>query len=297
MPKKLLLFLIFILAVFGILGLYRAYQARQSAQLAQQAPPPAAPQTKITIIEGWTLQQIAADLDSNAKRGAALKHLIGADDFLAAAANFDTSGYQLLDSRPKGASLEGFIFPDTYFIPADSPSATALSDLIISKALDNFTAKFTPAMQQEAAARNMNVYQIVTLASIIEKETGRQTDSQAEKDALQEERKNIASIFYNRLEAGMPLESDATVNYATGKNLAAPSIADTKTNSPYNTYLHAGLPPGPICNPSLSSLLAALEPSQTDYLYFLHDQKTGQVYYARTYEEHLANKQKYLSAN
>ena len=92
----------------------------------------------------------------------------------------------------------------------------------------------------------------------------------------------------------MPLQSDATVNFATQKNQPSPSQADTEVDSPYNTYKYKGLPPGPICNPSLNSIMAALYPTDTDYMYFLHNQKTGQAIFAKTYEEHLKNKQKYL---
>jgi UPF0755 protein len=92
----------------------------------------------------------------------------------------------------------------------------------------------------------------------------------------------------------MALQSDATVNYATGKNLPSPTLADLEVNSPYNTYKHRGLPPGPISNPSLSSLMAAIYPAETDYLYFLHKQPSGEPVYSKTFEEHVANKLKYL---
>jgi len=130
----------------------------------------------------------------------------------------------------------------------------------------------------------MSVFDIVTLASIVEKESG----------ASQQDREIIAGIFYNRLNAGMALESDATVNYVTKKKTPAISQADTQLDSPYNTYKYPGLPPGPISNPSLGSLMAALYPQKTDYVYFLTDPKTDRAVFAKTYDEHLANKQKYL---
>ncbi len=92
----------------------------------------------------------------------------------------------------------------------------------------------------------------------------------------------------------MALQSDATVNYITKKNTPSVSTADTKVDSPYNTYLYQGMPPGPICNPSLSSLMAAVYPASTDYFYFLSDPQTGKAIYAKTFEEHILNKQKYL---
>ena len=111
---------------------------------------------------------------------------------------------------------------------------------------------------------------------------------------LDEERRIVAGIFYNRLNAGMALQSDATINYFTGKNDPSPLLEDLEKNSPYNTYKNRGLPPTPIGNPSLSSITAVLNPTNTDYFYFLHKQPSGEPVYSRTFEEHVANKQKYL---
>ncbi len=249
-----------------------------------------APEQQLTIIEGWTNAQIAGAV--------ADKGLMAANDFLAAEKNFDSTSYPLLNSKPKDADLEGFLFPDTYRVAKYAAESTiTIADAVIKKMLDNFSAKFTPQMAAEARSRGYNVFQIVTLASIVEKETGRNAVTDAEKASLLSERKIVAGIFYNRLAAGMPLQSDATVNYVTGKNAPQASLNDIATDSPYNTYKYAGLPPGPICNPSLSSLEAALEPTQTDYLYFLTRPDTGQAVYAKTYQEHLANKRKYLGSN
>ena len=146
-------------------------------------------------------------------------------------------------------------------------------------------------MQEQARNQKMSVYEIVTLASIIEKEAG---GKNLTIDKLDEQRKIIAGIFYNRLKINMPLQSDATISYITKKQNAASELADTKIDSPYNTYKYSGLPLGTICNPSLSSIMAALYPSATDYLYFLHKQPSEDIVYAKTYEEHLINKQKYL---
>jgi UPF0755 protein len=99
-------------------------------------------------------------------------------------------------------------------------------------------------------------------------------------------------VFYNRLKAGMPLESDATVSFVTGTSPI--STADTQIDSPYNTYKYKGLPPGPICNPGLNSILAALYPTASDYLYFLTIPQTGRAVFAQTYDEHLKNKAEYL---
>ncbi len=244
--------------------------------------PAEAPQTRVTIIEGWNNNQIASDLDYNANRADA-PHLATSTNFLAEQKNFDVSAYTLLASKPASADLEGFLFPDTYFLPEPATN-TDESAILITKALDNFSVKFTPQMQADAQKQGMTVFQIVTMASIIEKETS----------GLDTERGVVAGLFYNRLNAGMPLQSDATVNFVTGGTSPSVSIADTKIDSPYNTYLYKGLPPGPICNPSLSSLMAAIYPTQTNYLYFLTDPATGKAIFATTFQEQLDNQQKYL---
>jgi UPF0755 protein len=270
----------------GALGFYSAIKYRRNAAIRQASRLLKAPETKVTFLEGWTNAEIGAYLEKNG--------VVKAGVFLALTENFDASAYTALSGKPKNAGLQGFIFPDTYFIPQSAPSSANISEIIIKKALNNFTTKFTTEMQAQAEAKGMSIFQILTLASIIEKETGRAAITPEQKQSLDDERKIISGIFYNRLKDGVPLQSDATVNFVTKKNLASPDITDTEVDSPYNTYKYAGLPPGPICNPSLSSILAALYPTASDFMYFLHDQKTGQVYYAKTYEEHLKNKQKYL---
>jgi UPF0755 protein len=278
MKIKLFGLFIFILLVVGIAG--GVWHARQAERLSQQtaAKNAKAPEATIKIIEGWDNNDIAKQLEN--------KNIIPAKDFIAIEKPFDTSAYPILADKPIGTDLEGFLFPDTYqvFTPTAQLSQSQAASLVIKKMLDNFALKFTPEMQAKAKTDNMSVYQIVTLASIIEKESGHS----------QEDRNIIAGIFYNRLAAGIALQSDATVNFATGGSNSSVSTGDTQVNSPYNTYLFKGLPPGPICNPSLSSIMAALFPIKTNYLYFLTDPNSGVVYYATTYEEHLANKAKYL---
>jgi len=249
-------------------------------------------QTKVTIIEGWTLNDIAKNLDYSPKRQD-VPHLVAMQDFLDTAKNFNVANYQLLSSKPAKASLEGFLYPDTYFVPLPGPS-TSVSSVLIKKALDNFENKFTPEMVEAANKRGMSVYEIITLASIVKKETGRNAVTEDQQTRLAEERKIIAGIFYNRLTIDMPLQSDATVNYITQKNTPSASAQDIEINSPYNTYKYKGLPPGPIANPSLSSILAALYPTKTDYMYFFHKQPGGEPVYSKTFEEHIANEKKYL---
>lgn len=171
---------------------------------------------------------------------------------------------------------EGTLFPDTYLFPKDA-SASA----IVNKMVRTFTSK-TSSLR---ATGSPSFDQRVVLASILERET--KTDA---------ERPIVAGILLNRIEAGMPLQVDASVQYAIGtqKNWwPILGLADLKTNSPYNTYKFTGLPPGPISNPGESSLKAALSPATTDFWYYIHD-KNGQIHYAKTLVEHNANISKYL---
>ena len=262
------------LVLTGAFGLYTAIKYSRSEK--KDTSVTKAPQTTITFPEGWDNKDVAAYLQE--------KGIATSTAFLAAQKSFNISDYPLLAQKPKNADLEGFIFPDTYFIPTNPAAGQDINKIIIQKALDNFEQKITPQMQKDAASGGMDLFEIITLASIIEKEGG---GNQAEK-------KTIAGVFYNRLNIKMALESDATVNFATGKNSFQSSLNDTQTDSPYNTYKFRGLPPGPICNPGLNSILAAIYPEKNDYLYFLTNPKTGQAVFAKTYEEHLTNKQKYL---
>jgi UPF0755 protein len=165
-------------------------------------------------------------------------------------------------------SLEGYLFPDTYFV-----SLGLSSEKIIEIMLDNFESKVTPEM------RNKN---IIIMASLLEKEA-----------AKTEDRKIISGILWKRLDAGMPLQVDAVFPYIIGKYSLQLTLEDLKTDSPYNTYLYKGLPPGPIANPGLDSIQAALNPTESKYWYYLSD-KRGNIYFSASYEEHLIKKAKYL---
>ena len=279
---------IFLLVFFIALCLFsaKAFLTNQK-KTTSKTPAAKVQEINITIIEGWRITDLAGALES--------KGIIKASTFLKAAQDVSLANYDLLASRPAKASLEGYVFPDTYrmFKPQNLTDEIFGQDLI-KKALDNFEQKFTQEMIAQAKRKNFTLHQIITLASVIEKETGRNAVTEEQKSALDLERKNVASIFYNRLKAGMPLESDATVNYTTGKNNPTPTQAELDTISPYNTYLNKGLPPGPICNPSLSSIMTALYPAQTDYYFFLHIQPSGEPIFSKTFEEHVKNKFKYL---
>lgn len=182
--------------------------------------------------------------------------------------------FDFLAELPEGTSLEGYLFPNTYRVWKDQ-----LPLGIVLKQLNEFE-KQTDGFAAKAAAQGRTMHEVVTLASIVEKE-GRNP----------EERRNIARIFLNRLEIGMRLQSDATVNYVSGANNPRPTLDELEIQSPYNTYRNAGLPPGPICNPGKDALDAALNPAENNYYFYLHDEE-GNIYYARNAEEHKLNRWK-----
>lgn len=179
---------------------------------------------------------------------------------------------------------EGMLFPDTYLFPKDASASS-----VVNKMTKTFSAK-TSGLKTSG---NLTSEQRLVLASILERET--KTDA---------ERPVVAGILVNRLNSGMPLQADATVQYAVGSSRCKSQIAncawwtpltkdDLTVNSPYNSYKFVGLPPGPISNPGESSLAAAFSPAETDYVYYIHD-TSGQIHYAKTLAEHNANIAKFL---
>ncbi|KKQ51133.1 MAG: YceG family protein [Parcubacteria group bacterium GW2011_GWD2_38_11] len=225
----------------------------------------------ITFPEGWTIKQMAERLDANG---------FSKNDFISIVNNPSSElkeKYKFLGEIPKGKSLEGYLFPDTYYFSKD---ATAQD--IVEKMLKNFDVKITENMRDDVSMQKKSLYDVVTMASIVEGEVKNDDD-----------RKIVAGLFWNRLENGMPLQSDATLEYILGDNKFQHSIAETKIESPYNTYQNKGLPPGPVSNPGLNSIIAAINPAQTDFVYFLTDPKTGNTAFAKTFEQHITNKAKY----
>lgn len=171
---------------------------------------------------------------------------------------------------------EGYLFPDTYLFP---PSATAES--VVSVMREEFASKTDPLLP-EVAASGHSFSDIVIMASLIEREA-----------RTPEARRMISGILWNRIAKGMPLQVDAVFGYIYGRNTYSPSFADLNVDSPYNTYTHAGLPPGPIANPGLDSIEAAIHPTKTTYLFYLTG-RDGQMHYAATYQGQLANQKNYL---
>ena len=228
-------------------------------------------EVKVTFPEGTSAQGMADILKQKGFDG---------DTFLAdvkSGSGITAGNYTFLKNAPQKANLEGFLFPDTYIFFKD-----AKPEEIADRMLQNFDEKLTPQMRQDIQNQGKNIFDIVTMASILEKEVRTADDM-----------KIASGIFWDRISVGMPLQSCATVAYVLGTEKKQYSIADTQTPSPYNTYLVKGLPPGPIDNPGMNSILAAIYPTKTDYNYFLSDPATGKTIFSRTLEEHAANKAKY----
>ena len=173
--------------------------------------------------------------------------------------------------------LEGYLFPATY---------DYLSEYTIEEIITTMVSKTNEVMKsyrQKIEESDLDVHSVLTLASLVEKE-----------GVNLEDRKRIASVFLNRLEEGMPLQSDISILYALDEHLEYVTIENTEVDSPYNLYKNKGLGPGPFDNPSEESIKATLEPEETDYLYFLADLTTGDVYFSKTFEEHLELQEKYV---
>jgi UPF0755 protein len=223
---------------------------------------------QVRFQEGWRTEQFADRLVQ-------LGLISNTDEFMNAIKNGQWN-YKFLSSRPSGATLEGFLFPDTYEFRAGGSTED-----IINTLLQTFDQKVPSNVRAKADALGYNFYQVMTIASIVEREA-----------VVAEERPIIASVYYNRLKEGMPLQADPTVQYAVGHpGDWWPDItqADIDKDNSYNTYLRPGLP-GPICNPSLASIEAALNPAQTDYLYFVaKGDGSGAHAFSKTYAEHQEN--------
>lgn len=223
---------------------------------------------RFTIPEGYDLRRIADTLEQQG--------LIDKDAFFNEVTNGDFS-YRFLDGLEKSENrLEGFLFPDTYEV---YKNATEWD--IINKMLARFDQLFVDEYYQKAEDLGFTIKEIITLASIIEREA-----------LINDERPIVSSVFHNRLYIDMALQSCATVQYILGEVKPNLTIQDTKIESPYNTYLNKGLPPGPIASPGLASIKAALYPVESDYMYFVA-KGDGSHAFAVTYDEFLKYKQQY----
>ena len=212
---------------------------------------------KVTIPEGYNLKQIAEVVS--------IKFSISEEEFLSKTTDPEILQQIGLESN----SLEGYLFPDTYFFPK-----TASCQLIITTMYKHFQMNFSKEWEKRAEELNLTTHEVVTLASIIEKETGQAS-----------ERPIISSVFHNRLNKKMRLESDPTVIYGIKDYDGNITKKHLKTKTPYNTYVIKGLPPGPIANPGIKSIEAALYPSKSKFLYFV-SKKDGTHYFSENLKQH-----------
>ncbi len=233
----------------------------------------------ITIPEGWSNADIAEyfELQGIAGRDEAMSFMKSPpDDIVSLLGPFGASR--------KSSGTEGYLFPDTYRIFRDAELAD-----IIGKMVKNFDAKVTQDLRDAIAGQDKSIFEIITMASLIEKEV-----------SSEEDRALVSGILWKRISLGMPLQVDATIAYvkrqATGdkrQDVQKISLEDTKIDSPYNTYRSRGLPRGPIANPGLSAIRAAISPRSSPYLYYLST-PDGRTIFSRTLEDHNAAKAKYL---
>ena len=216
---------------------------------------------RFTIPEGFGVKEIAERLYN--------LELVDKDEFLKAAENFAPYDYMRKHENVFFAA-EGFLFPDTYAVESDVEV-----DELLALLTKTFDEKLRPSIRKQAEEIGLSVYELITLASLVEREV-----------RFPEDRPIVAQVLLKRLKLNMPLQTDATIQYLRDVPKEDLSLEDTKVDSPFNTYQHVGLPPGPIASPGMASIQAVLNPADTDYLYFVADRR-GHNHYAMTYEEHL----------
>lgn len=284
----------------GFYNLSQSMSVDDLAKALQESGTPTAqeePAGKVLIVEGYTLTQIANSVTLNAKTDDKTdKTPFTSEEFLATVTNQEfidrmVATYpNLFASLPAADSgviyrLEGYLFPAVY----DYYDDTTIEDLV-EQMISTTDARLQP-YYEAIANKNLTVNEVLTLASLVEKE-----------GSTDEDRRNIASVFFNRLNAEMPLQSNIAILYAQGKlgeetTLAEDTNIDTSIESPYNIYWRAGLMPGPVDSPSLSAIEAVLNKNATDYYYFVADVTTGTVYFSNTIEEHDQNVATYVNAH
>jgi len=267
--KLFVLILVILALVIIVREIYKRYQTPSPAPLIYK------PEKTIKILEGWTNQEIGQYLEQAG---------LGTSEEFSQTARRAPKEFSFLQDKPPTADLEGYLFPDTYRVYATS----TLNEVLV-KLLDNFDQKLSPALRLEIKAQGKTIYEIITMASIIEKEAP--FDYQTNDDRAA---RLISGIFWGRLKIGQALQSDATLSYIFNDKNPQHRGSELEVDSPYNTYKYRGLPPGPICNPSLWAIKAAIYPLASNYNYFLTTLDGSQVIYAKTYDEHRQNKYKYL---
>lgn len=266
-------------------GIFELQSDLSVKKLAEIITNPETVEIKLTFLEGWNLRDYGHYLEGLGMfQAEELHELTGfpAVDFrqLLNQPTFVKKPFSEIDflqDRPEYATLEGYLFPDTYFFKKH-----ATIKQIVEKMLENFGRKLTSELRAEIKRQKKDIFDIVRVASLVEAE------AREEKD-----RRLVADIIWRRLDLGMPLQLDSTVNYVTGNKKPAISSAEQTIESPYNTYKYQGLPLGPINNSGLESIRAAIYPEKNDDWYFLSG-KDGVIHYAKNLAGHNENKIRYL---
>lgn len=228
--------------------------------------------TAFTVIPGWSVNEIAKNLET--------KKVIPQKDFLNTSLNGIPLSFKkefdFLNDAPEGAGFEGYLYPDTYHIAANPKPED-----IIRQMLENFSKKLTPEIRDKIKNQDKKIFDIVTMASLLEKEV-----------RIKEDKRMVSGILWKRAAKGWPLQVDSTLLYFLVSD--RPSVENKSVDSPYNTYRYNGLPKGPICNPGIESIEAAADPVESGYLFYL-SAKDGRTVFSKTYAEHLVNIAKYLN--
>jgi len=255
--KKIIFLFIITIFILGSYGSYRLYNRYKILHNKIST-------VKVTIPEGYTNEQIGQTLQKSG--------LVTEKDFINETQNWTDNNYWFLKALPNSkVKLDGFLYPDTYTF-----AKNASSKIIINEMLETFELNIEPD-KNYITKNKLNIRNIVIIASLIEKEAKKEVD-----------RPKIASVIYNRLKRNMPLQIDSTILFIIGHRDKIYN-KDLAVKSPYNTYLHKGLPPSPICNPGTKSIIAAIHPASTDYLYYVLNSKTNESVFAKTYAEQTKN--------
>lgn len=232
----------------------------------------------VTVVEGWRIEEVA---DAVAAQG------VSREEFMAAAGRTDYD-YGFLAGLPPGSDLNGFLYPATYTVRSGDTGES-----VVRMMLDAFAANVPAGVTEQASVQGLTLQEAVAIASIIQREA-----------RVPEEKPVMAQVFLTRLQVGIPLEADPTVQFALAQDPASVAefgywkagltLDDLEVDSPYNTYLNAGVPPGPISNPAADTILAVVQPAETNYLYFVA-KPDGSHAFAETLEDHQANVAMYQS--
>ncbi len=243
-------------------GMYELHPGMDPRDVLQKLVAGETTRIKFTIPEGFRIRDIAKRLGDAG--------IVDEKEFLKKAENYRPYDYV---EKHDGTfyACEGFLFPDTYVLRSDYDV-----DSILKEMSSDFDQRLTPKLRARAKQMNLSIYELVTLASLVEKEA-----------KFEEDRPKVAQVFLKRLKIGMPLQSDTTFQYLRDDPKEDLSLADTKVDSPYNTYQNKGLPPGPIASPGMAAIEAVLYPADTDYLYFVAD-RDGHNHYSTNYADHEA---------